>query len=397
MSNPVSLSLDGAFWDVQLYQGLLYLFKRDSTLMVLDWDALIASWEIDPHLAIALESSFRENSLLYKVLGDPRAANDPDLTYLLASKLSALSGLDLTISEEQMRRFTLGTFDSPFAFPHADSEVHYGWLAVGSDDGIEAAHLRRRKAVGKRVWLDSGAARYWDGPVYGLSAAFRSFAIASGTDGVAVLDLPTDDTDRPLSEPVLAGDGTFYIGCSWLYASVFCTARRGSGMVIQYSWATEQERDPPRRHRHLVGVLQGERLVGARELTWAARDKLYAISEGGVTALRFRPTEELGGKVTAIDRQELPHGLVVQDAASAIFGTVLEVDDGLRILATDGSIHELGGPVVRWRMYPRSTYYDNQLHVILDDRLLVLSFSHDYFVDQRTKAWGSRLDARRLL
>jgi hypothetical protein len=168
-------------------------------------------------------------------------------------------------------------------------------------------------------------------------------------------------------------------------------------MVIQYSWATEEERDPPRRQRHLVGVLQGERLVGASELTWAARDKLYAISEGGVTALRFRPTEELGGKVTAIDRQELPHGLVVQDAASAIFGTVLEVDDGLRILATDGSIHELGGPVVRWRMYPRSTYYDNQLHVILDDRLLVLSFSHDYFVDQRTKAWGSRLDARRLL
>ena len=46
------------------------------------------------------------------------------------------------------------------------------------------------------------------------------------------------------------------------------------------------------------------------------------------------------------------------------------------------------GPITRWRVYPRSMNYENHLHVILDDRIEIYSFNHDYFLSQQEKEIG---------
>ncbi len=43
---------------------------------------------------------------------------------------------------------------------------------------------------------------------------------------------------------------------------------------------------------------------------------------------------------------------------------------------------------MHWRVFPRSDHYSNQLHIIYDDRLEIVSFVHDYFVDQSSKLSG---------
>ena len=50
------------------------------------------------------------------------------------------------------------------------------------------------------------------------------------------------------------------------------------------------------------------------------------------------------------------------------------------------------GEPVRWRIFPRSTNFTNQLHIIYDDRIEILSFVHDYFVNQKSKLAGTRVD-----
>ena len=39
---------------------------------------------------------------------------------------------------------------------------------------------------------------------------------------------------------------------------------------------------------------------------------------------------------------------------------------------------------------PALEHYSNQLHIIYDDRLEIISFVHDYFVDQTSKLSGFR-------
>ena len=45
--------------------------------------------------------------------------------------------------------------------------------------------------------------------------------------------------------------------------------------------------------------------------------------------------------------------------------------------------------IIRWRVFPRSTCYVNQLHVIYNNRIEIISFNDDYFVNQKNKKFGN--------
>jgi hypothetical protein len=73
---------------------------------------------------------------------------------------------------------------------------------------------------------------------------------------------------------------------------------------------------------------------------------------------------------------------------TAPFGTVLELDNRVVVLRSDGQIETFDGEVVHWRAFPRSENYSNQLHLIYDDHIRIVSFMHDYFVEQTGKLMG---------
>ena len=50
----------------------------------------------------------------------------------------------------------------------------------------------------------------------------------------------------------------------------------------------------------------------------------------------------------------------------------------------------LSGEPINWRVFPRSKFYENHLHIVYPDRLEILSFNDDYFVDQEKKKAGIR-------
>lgn len=55
---------------------------------------------------------------------------------------------------------------------------------------------------------------------------------------------------------------------------------------------------------------------------------------------------------------------------------------------SDGEITKVNKPVTRWRIFPLLFNYENQLHVILDERLDIFSFNNDYFISQMDKTMG---------
>lgn len=395
MPKPVALTIQGKYWDVQLYRGLMYLFGRDAVIRVVNWDGLVASWDSDPRLGLAFEMSFRESSLAYRLLlSDPRLVADTELQLLMASKFDRLSNLELEVSHETLERFTVAVSDSPFPFPHADTEIHYGWLLAASDEGIDAAQLITRRTVHRRRWHSPELIRIWDRPSFGLAASYRSVAAAIGDDGLVLLKLPNGtDEDSDRSDHVGAEDGTFIVAANWIYASILGSAQRGAGLMLRYGWEPNANGG---YSRNFLGVVPGNELLGDSEYSWGNRDKVFTVSKGTVEAMKFRPTDDLLGKLDRVGEHKLPVVTQVIDAGTAIFGTAIELTVGLLLILTNGETVEIGEQPVKWRLYPRSTFYDNQIHMIFEDRLLVLSFNHDFFLDQARKAWGSRLDVRRL-
>ena len=77
---PVKLTIEGQFWDSQIYMGLLYLFGRDGSLVVIDWDRLVDNLARQTHQKFAVEAALRRSDHLYGpsarlFLSDPTVAD----------------------------------------------------------------------------------------------------------------------------------------------------------------------------------------------------------------------------------------------------------------------------------------------------------------------------------
>jgi hypothetical protein len=72
---------------------------------------------------------------------------------------------------------------------------------------------------------------------------------------------------------------------------------------------------------------------------------------------------------------------------------VIEYPTRLVVLRSDGEIETFEGEPVHWRVFPRSEHYSNQLHIIYEDSVVIVSFVHDYFLDQKAKLLGFAMGA----
>jgi hypothetical protein len=132
--------------------------------------------------------------------------------------------------------------------------------------------------------------------------------------------------------------------------------------------------------------------------TWGSREKVYRMSGGKVEVRDFSPAK-LKRTKTKLDISntsfssrnsfvnELLNTLPIA-TGTAPFGSIVEFDDRLIVLRSDGEIEVFPGEPVHWRVFPRSEDYSNQLHIIYDDHVAIVSFVHDYFVDQKEKLHG---------
>lgn len=159
-----------------------------------------------------------------------------------------------------------------------------------------------------------------------------------------------------------------------------------------------RDRDYPERSEAGNGpaTFRFEKVLSANEIfersgySWGIQDKLCQASDGVVRVVRYVPEEQSPDeRLTRLGDIEFPEefGGVVSGSV-ALFGTVVECDNGLLALLSTGTTFELPEEPVNWRVFPLSRHYENQLHVIYEDRLEVYSFNEDYFVDQRTKMSG---------
>ena len=124
------------------------------------------------------------------------------------------------------------------------------------------------------------------------------------------------------------------------------------------------------------------------EFSWAAQDKICQAANGSIRVAKYEPWNQ---KTPLRRLGVLPiarNGEAIVSAKVALFGTVVELDSGLVVIGSDGTTFDVRGEPVSWRVFPRSRHYENHLHVIHDDRLEVLSFNHDYLIDQNTKVSG---------
>lgn len=385
---PVRVTIPGKFWDSQLYSGLLYLFRRDGALTLLNWENLVYSMGVPEELRFVAEAVLLGNDRFYSE-DTHRLIQDPEVRPVILDKIRRLRQLGL--EREFAPAFFGSTETNPLPFPHNDSEVYYGQLYVGATSGVFRLAREHHRSRTKR------AHRITDAPALDIATKFSVVAIAAGDDGLLEARIGEDepsDTSQVATKRCL--------GCEWSYASIVCAGEAHSLFVAAFVRVREDVSDSVTgRRRRFVrrfqGVIPGAQLFAQAtasedSISWGARDRLFAYHDGNIQIVQnrsngvasFSPPQR-----RSLIVEESPATFVAAKAAP--FGSVLEFDDRLVVLFSSGELYVIPGEPVNWRVFPQSRKYTSHLHIVYADRIEILAFVHDYFLHEEERFFGTEV------
>lgn len=377
----LEVSIPGSYWDSLLYDGNLYLFTRQGDITIHNWDRLVGSmaWEADAK-PLAVQYLTRGKAwyspALRQLLRSPSTkAHLTALTDALTSKRHiAPSGL---VEASRSRQI-----ESP-AYPHTDVETYYNNVYVGGSQGIYEAPLQGD---------DEGRfQRILDAPSLRIASGYGHLAVAAGSDGLL---------DHQLVKPRYRGywgetgvteevSSTHCQSVSWARFDIVGSSREGSGgFLAAYSSPKWTDENNDRVDRSLLGIVEADQLFDASGdgYMFAASDQLARVHEGGIEFEAWNPYHRRRGAGVDIGKSRSPGASFqdkrlsssVLDASAAVFGAIVELDDSLLVLGSDGTTRRFPEPI-NWRCFPRSTRYINHLHITYPNQVRIFAFVHDYF------------------
>jgi hypothetical protein len=402
---PISLIIPGGYWDTQIYSGELTLFRDDGALTRLQWRTVIDEIaDANPQMQTGLRVAFRDGDMFYnesvrKILLDPQIAEPIKL------QLYAAAGQQFSLDHQRLEKKSV-VKTSPIHFVPSDTETYYHTLFVAGEEGLFSVH---------RSMDGYTSRRHHEAPTFQVKASFDTTTLASAAGDDGLFEFPILGTEAQR----VPGAGTqvskrFCTACDWAFQSIVGWSTEAAFLA---NFTEERDSRTARRFRAKSGIYDlGEVFSavdaleeGSTAFVWGSREKIYRLSSEFVDVLDYdhksarkpvrdskdaiaKPTPDDGkqyfdsrGRVGAGDDAD-PDDVVA--VGTAPFGTIVEFDDRLLVMGSDGRRHTYQGEIVHWRVFPRSDHYSNQLHIVYEDRVEIVSFVHDYFVNQSKKLIG---------
>lgn len=389
---PIKITIEGSYCDCQIYRGWLYLWTFDARLIVVDWNKLINSLYDDDLDKFAFNVCFQDGSYLYKDILEQLLA-DPEIMHLVIKKIKKLHDYNLCITKVQLNRYTRAVQDVPSRTLPIDTEIFDSKLYYCTDEGLfeTNAHNTRNNPVSSRP------TKLWDARLLSIKANQNpQIALSAGEDGLFELNRTSSLSIllRRIEHDIVQISERPSSIANYTRLSLFSTSYSGDSYMSYFFWRKDENN---MYIRERGDDYDNELIFGRRdvlgEFSWGMQDKIYRIGTCGIEAVRFmngsanHAPDEKFTKLGRLDVKELISRPL--SASSAVFGNIVEFDDCLLVIQSDGDIFQLNQPVTRWRIYPRSINYQNQLHVLLVDCMHVYSFNHDWLQNQWEKRIGT--------
>jgi hypothetical protein len=396
---PVRIWIKGSFWDSQIYSGELTLFGADGAMHRIDWSSVIDELA-DGNAAIqtALRVAFSDADLFYtqKV---QRILRDPAIEKLVREQLCQLALLSISGSQASWSRHWK-TGATPFSFLPTDTDIYYHRLFAAGDQGLFSAP---RSASLESALSEWRSLKHHDGRVLQVKASTQNTALAAAAGADGLFEFPFESKSEKILDRERHIAAIPCSACDWAFQSIVAWNAESAFFA---SFREDQDPSSKKKTRTFDQVLRQEQIFTGEGLPtpehariWGSHEKLFRISSDGLEVLDYTPPSNKPGPQQEFGRRRAkfsskgklsvafdPDAIIA--TGTAPFGTVLEFADKLVVLRSDGELETFDGEPVHWRVFPRSEYYSNQLHIIYDDSILIISFLHDYFVEQTGKLMG---------
>lgn len=390
---PIKITIEGNYLDCQLYRGWLYLWDFDGKLEVYDWNKLMDNLAGYENSGLPFTCAFKEGNKLYRHALDEFLLDD-DFRNLLQTKFKNLEQIDFNITREELSEALIGALDTPTSRLPIDTEIYSSTLYFCTEKGLYRTNARKRE----RYPVSTKPKKLWDARALSIKASmYHQIAVSAGEDGLYELSgsrkrdylLRSLPHNREVERDILQISDSHSNFANYINMSVYNSSLIGSSGMALFDWIVPNN-SPKSGYRCFSKVIEASEIFGDDDegLSWGVDGKVFRVTPDGFDIVSFNNYKENMRFVKQTKyRSNLNSGQVI-GGASSYFGNIVEFENSLVVAQTDDEFITINEPVTRWRVYPRSMNYENQLHVLLEDRMEVYSFNHDYFVNQKEKKIG---------
>ncbi|MDP1622631.1 MAG: hypothetical protein Q8M08_09880 [Bacteroidales bacterium] len=396
---PVKITIKGDFYDCQIYRGRLYLWTFDGDLKVYNWNELVRSQIKKDEDKIAMTFCFLDGNYLYKS-SLIELFKDIDFKALLLQKFGAIEKESFELSESKLNNFLIGHQDTPTGILPTDTEIYSNKLYFIHDKGLYSGSAHRSKS--DKYPVSSRPNKLWDCNLLSIKAnKYPQLALSGGDEGLFELNmadnLPTNLKQVERRGPIFQISNSHSSFCNYSYLNIYNTSLVEDSFLAMFKWnMVIGEGNREKALRDFDTEIDDKTIFNIKSkkhfISWGIEDKIYKAIDGGFDVIKFNnyTNSEKGEKrFTRLKRVNIQawKGKII-NGGTAYFGNIVECENALIVAQSDGKYLTIPGPITRWRVYPRSMNYENHLHVILDDRIEIYSFNHDYFINQEDKELG---------
>lgn len=383
---PAKISIKGDFVDSQIYRGRLYLWTMNGSLCTYDWNGIVDSLFDDDKESLAYTFTFKDGHYLYKH-SLTEIFRDEDFRNLLLQKMNVVSAKVHIVSPSQLRKHLISEQDVPGGDIPTDTEIYKNNLYFINDEGLfrSTAHRKTGNAVSSRP------VKLWDCKLLSIKAnRYPQLALSGGDEGLFELDMSESvfGFGRRAEKNISQINTRHSSFANYNYLSIYSTSLIDISYMAYYVWKEEKDG----YHREYESDYSQDSIFSNKDgLSWGAGDKIYLANQRGIDIVRFsnnKKNRDENKTFSSLDHYKKEIKKEIIGGSTAYFGNIIEFMDGLWVVRSDNRIMRINKPVTRWRIFPRSINYENHLHVVLDDRLDVYSFNHDYFISQENKTMG---------
>lgn len=389
---PLKISLLGNYYDCQLYRGRLYLWTFEGELRIYDWDQIVEKVIERNGDWLTFLYGFKDGRYLYNSK-TKRLFEDKEFKEIVIRRYSTSCRRKHVLTEKDVEDCLIGRQSSPSSSLPIDTEIYNSVLYYSTEKGLFSATAHRPKS--EKYKVSTKPRKLWDARVLTITANdYPQMAISAGSDGLYEFRPGIEHRIPVLQEiepQLYRVSERFSLFSNYMYESIFSSSRNGNSYISMFkldrnnnSFYRVYEKEVEERSFAL------DSLKDKANLSWGIRDKIYQASGDKLRVLRFNKWSEYSkdDRLSDLGVVNLKNSSRQIKGGAASFGNILEYEDRLVVIMSDNKCFEIPNEVTRWRIYPRSINYLNQLHVILEDRVDFYSFNHDSNVNQSEKLNG---------
>jgi hypothetical protein len=403
---PVKITIKGDYYDCQIYRGRLYLWTFNGDLKVYNWNDLVQSFIKKETDKIAMTFCFLDGNYLYKS-SLIELFKDIDFKKLLLDKFTQIERPSFKLTEKQLEKFLFGHQETPTGILPTDTEIYSNKLYFIHEGGLFSGSAHRAKS--EKFPVSSRPSKLWDCNLLSIKAnKYPQLALSGGNEGLFELNmatsLPSNLQRVEQSSPIFQISKSHSSFSNYSYLNIYNTSLIENSFLAMFKWnitKDKNQRDKPLRDYDTN--INDQKIFNVKNkrhfISWGIEDKIYKANEGGFEIIKYNnyankeKGEETFTRLKSVDLHAWK-GKVI-NGGTAYFGNIVESENALVVIQSDGRYLTIPGPITRWRVYPRSMNYENHLHVILDDRIEIYSFNHDYFINQQDKEIGIQFTAEK--